>query len=166
MMNKERLLLLADFLEKMPEERFDYVSWVGYGWQGKPDLSCGTTACALGWATTIPELRDAGLRLVKVYSRYDGSRSHTFVTSVEYPETYDAIDGNRYSIMAAKEVFGINSLEANSLFVPDTFMHEESTAKDIAELIRYFVANETMNGFVSDMTVSNPMKEKDFLDAY
>lgn len=46
----ERLRLLADFLEKLPPERFDLWNW-SYG-DFKPNR-CGTTACACGWATTI-----------------------------------------------------------------------------------------------------------------
>ncbi len=60
---RNRLLKLADKLDSVPDEQFSYLSWVGSDWEGKPDLSCGTTACALGWATTIPSFRKLGLRL-------------------------------------------------------------------------------------------------------
>ncbi len=59
----DRLLLLADFLDKLPPERFNYAAWVGHDWKEMEDLSCGTTACALGWAATMPEFRKLGLRL-------------------------------------------------------------------------------------------------------
>jgi len=58
-----RILKLADFLESLPRKRFDFSIWVGNEWKGAPDLSCGTTACALGWATTLPLFRRLGLRL-------------------------------------------------------------------------------------------------------
>lgn len=58
-----RLLKLAAFLEKLPRKRFDYASVVGYDWQGKPDLSCGTTACAIGWAAAMPQFQKLGLKL-------------------------------------------------------------------------------------------------------
>lgn len=58
-----RLNVLARKLDTVPEVRFNYRRWVGSDWRGKPDLSCGTTACALGWATTIPEFVALGLRL-------------------------------------------------------------------------------------------------------
>ncbi|MGH7749129.1 MAG: hypothetical protein ACREQ5_30855, partial [Candidatus Dormibacteria bacterium] len=59
-----RLLRLADFLENdVPADRFDFAHWVGKDWAGAPDLSCGTSACALGWATTIPEFQALGLKL-------------------------------------------------------------------------------------------------------
>lgn len=53
-MNKQvsnnRLLKLAAFLDTVPPERFKYDTWAGEDWKGKPDLSCGTTACALSAA--------------------------------------------------------------------------------------------------------------------
>lgn len=61
--SNNRLNHLADFLDKLPKKRFDYSTWVGLEWQGKPNFSCGTTACALGWATTMPRFRRAGLHL-------------------------------------------------------------------------------------------------------
>ena len=47
----DRLRILADFLPTVPPEHFAMESW----W-------CDTSACAAGWATTIPELKAAGLR--------------------------------------------------------------------------------------------------------
>lgn len=57
------LIILAEKLETIPKERFNYNVWVGENWGGRVDLSCGTTACAMGWATTIPALRKLGLRM-------------------------------------------------------------------------------------------------------
>ena len=54
-MKKKRLLKLANFLEhKVPEARFNMRVWFG----GEKDKKfsqheCGTTACALGWATVV-----------------------------------------------------------------------------------------------------------------
>lgn len=48
-----RLLVLAEFLEtKVPVEKFSLSRW-----------QCGTTACAVGWAATIPEFKALGLSL-------------------------------------------------------------------------------------------------------
>lgn len=52
-MKAERLLRLAEFLDTIPAERFDLSSWVGDG----------TTACAMGWAATMPEFRELGLKI-------------------------------------------------------------------------------------------------------
>lgn len=58
-MNTKRLLKLAEFLETVPEERFDLSNWA----TGKLE-DCNTAACAVGWACAIPEFKEAGLYLV------------------------------------------------------------------------------------------------------
>lgn len=55
-MNKERLQTLATFLLTVPFKNFDMALWQD---------SCGTVGCALGWACTIPEFREAGLKMKK-----------------------------------------------------------------------------------------------------
>lgn len=138
---KRRLLKLADFLDQLPEERFYYARWVGSDWEGKANLSCGTTACALGWATTIPAFRRLGLRLIK------DPWSGTIVT-MKY---YDYI--NNASADAANVIFGLSRVEFEYLFIPSnescTILPEyglnqpspnaNATPKDVAEHIRKFV---------------------------
>lgn len=64
-----RLEVLALFLEtEVVDERFDYAGWVGTDWEGREDLSCGTVACALGWATVIPEFQAMGLSLNRTFA--------------------------------------------------------------------------------------------------
>lgn len=60
---RDHCRLLAQFLLELPKKRLRMDCWVGWDWQGKPDLSCGTVACAAGWATTIPDFRKLGLRM-------------------------------------------------------------------------------------------------------
>ncbi len=62
---RRRVFGLADLLETdYTKTRFNYKLWVDRStWEGRSDLTCGTTACALGWATTMPSLRRLGLRL-------------------------------------------------------------------------------------------------------
>ena len=63
-MKKGRLLKLAALLERVPARKFDMDVW---GESKKPAYSepqCATKACALGWATAIPEFHRAGLHLV------------------------------------------------------------------------------------------------------
>ncbi len=55
-----RLLVLAEFLEtKVPRDKFNLGDWA----TSLDSNECGTAACAVGWATTIPAFADAGLRL-------------------------------------------------------------------------------------------------------
>lgn len=129
----KRLLRLADFLEKLPRNRFDYSEWVGEDWEGDQDLSCGTTACALGWATTIPSLRKAGLRLSEVGSVTDKAHCDGFE--------------------AAAKVFDVTVSDAQFLFQPSVpgwradlseqfdwdSPSADATAKQVAKHIRRFV---------------------------
>lgn len=102
-LGNQRLIKLAVFLEKLPPKRFDYGVWAGNNWKGKPDLSCGTTACALGWATTIPEFKKLGLRL-----RRDQYNDVEVVLG-----TRSAI---RIDTEAAQRVFNLTATEASALF--------------------------------------------------
>lgn len=136
-----RLLVLAEFLEKLPGERFDYSVWVGVDWQGKSDLSCGTSACALGWAATIPEFQHLGLRL----ARERGDTGAGFVCLGE-PRKDMALYSQ--SMRAARELFNVTTLEAEYLFHPDHgdpngsdefSPPEDATASEVAAHIRRFV---------------------------
>src|SRR5688572_29906761 len=69
-----RLTKLADYMEKLPKsaaKHFDMGAWFSHRgdhdhaigrWVERDTLNyCGTTACALGWAATVPAFRRAGL---------------------------------------------------------------------------------------------------------
>lgn len=105
---------LADFLEKLPPERFYYGHWVGRGWRGQPDLSCGTTACAFGWACTFLP----GLQLAEPNptEQRHGIRIIFLVTDEDETEA-------RYSDLqtfaAASRYFGVSVEVAHWLFAPD-----------------------------------------------
>jgi hypothetical protein len=64
---KKRLLTLAKFLRTVPKKRFKMWTWATGDFCGKvkePEHNeCGTAACAIGWACTIPSFRRAGLKL-------------------------------------------------------------------------------------------------------
>jgi len=130
---KRRLLALADLLQKLPPKRFDYSHWVGDDWKGKQDLSCGTTACAFGWATTMPSLRRLGLVLHKSEVTLHKNGGYLFPSE------------------AAKEVFGLSYAEFEYLFVPYSerdlpkyklpvsYIPDSASAKTVAAHIRNFV---------------------------
>lgn len=71
-MNKERLNKLADFLDTVPEAKFDLETW-RVNAQGREafdestdndhllNLDCGTRGCAVGWACAMPEFQAQGL---------------------------------------------------------------------------------------------------------
>ena len=135
--HKRRLLKLADFLDTVPPKRFDFRYWVGSTWKGKEDLSCGTTACALGWATTMPIFRRLGLRLMRSATQ-DGSvvlqrNGEDLIASPE---------------LAARYVFGLDRSSFRRLFIPTSIftvlssdqLPGDATAKQVARHIRTFVA--------------------------
>jgi hypothetical protein len=130
-----RLIRLAKFLDTLPPERFDYGRFVGDGWEGKQDLSCGTTACALGWAATMPEFRALGLRLVA------NGYGHDFVTNM----------WNDSAFFAASELFETTLEQARYLFGGDVTLRVElhglpyqpatsATPRQVADHLRAFVA--------------------------
>jgi hypothetical protein len=136
-MNKRRLLALARKLDTVPVERFDISTWVGMHWQGKPDLSCGTVACALGWATTIPSFRRLGLRLI------EGSVGLTgYVVLLK--------DGYKVAsnISAAELLFDIDTRTAELLFMPSSYMaiSRHVTPKIVARRIRQLVEKGEIDG--------------------
>lgn len=99
-MNKKRLLKLADFLETVKPKEFRMDSWYN-------ETPCGTTACAFGWACSIPSFKRAGLKM-KVIRH----------TDVAYGDvTFKGLE----SYNAASKFFGIDIDEAEYLFSPDAY---------------------------------------------
>jgi hypothetical protein len=133
-MNTDRLLKLADFLDKLPPERFDIYDWVGSDFRGDVDLSCGTTACAIGWATTIPEFRQLGLSLNIQANCYSHRIIATPVLDLGGGITLHGFD-------AAGHLFDITREDAYYLF--DTgqvdSLPRDATPADVANRIREFV---------------------------
>jgi hypothetical protein len=134
----DRLLKLADFLDTLPRKRFDFGCYVDTEtWKGKPDLSCGTKACAMGWATTMPFFRRLGLRLNEdgiVCLKDDLDKPGNFFAEV------DKIAGDK--------LFGLTSVAYEFLFVPQGTsgvnpLQVDATPKQVAKHIRKFVAKRT-----------------------
>lgn len=141
------LLALAKFLDKeVPESNFNLESWVGtdtydpvtdrYDDQKEEQnikilaknprahATCGTTACAFGWAPSVPELKKAGLKL----ARYGNSL---------VPE-YKGEEG----FAAAEELFGIPNTVAQHLFNPDYYEPDDlKNPHVVAGRIRAFISN-------------------------
>lgn len=114
---KRRLLKLAEFLDTLPPARFDMGSWA-------PDkgtlADCDTTACALGWATTIPGFRRAGLKMGDMVPEFDG---------------LEELD-------AAEFFFGLRPSQASSIFIPREYegFVADITPQMVARKIRALVS--------------------------
>lgn len=128
---KNRLLRLADLVEEH-EDRFDWSMWVGDDWEGKADLSCGTTACAMGWATTVPSLRREGLHLDK--------QGFPMMRNGEHPRVLFGLTHEEY-----KAIFqGFTPVMADVPFYLDPSRPmQKVTAKEWAKACRDFVAEKS-----------------------
>ena len=147
---RKRLEKLADFLETIPPEKFDMQVWMKVSFTALSNLHksevyddlvlepvdanvCGTAGCALGWATTIPSFRKAGLRLFNKVKK-DGNTLTSWGCTVRLvdPKTGQFI-ATTYE--AAAIFFGLTDDEATDLFC---FWHygRGSTPKSVARKIR------------------------------
>ena len=122
---KRRLLKLAVFLEtEVPEDLFSMDVW-GHGQGRGGRLHCGTAACALGWATTIPQLHQAGA---------------TFA----HPGADNVFSRRRCPLRVAKDVFSMNTEQFHKIFAPPDMvdLHGKRGARIVAKRIRKLVASK------------------------
>lgn len=130
------LLQLARFLLELKPGRFNFKEWAGDDWEGKPDLSCGTTACAMGWATTLPSFRKLGLRLVRL--------SRTGIVLVG--RVGMRVDGHDSSIRHIADALNLSFDDAAKLFIPSNHggghMPSDSTAAEVARHIERYVKRQ------------------------
>ena len=131
---KRRLLQLADLLETVPPENFDFSTFgeVLQGENGQDALKnatmCGTKACALGWAPSLTFAKRLGFKL-KVVGGWYPSTSFTQNDKRVPAET------------VCKTLFGLTWKTGRFIF--DTSeLHGDSgeTTEDVAKAIRTFVA--------------------------
>lgn len=121
--NKERLEILADFLAKVPVNHFDLSSWICRSSITQEDLiqhKCGTSACAVGWACTIPEFMEQGL-----------SMHQSGLPMFKGMSSWDAAEG----------FFGLIYDEAIALFSSESYMPDENGPEEVAFRIRMFLEN-------------------------
>lgn len=133
-MNAKRLLKLADFLDTLPRQKFDYSVFTRQG--GKPmrealkagKTDCGTAGCAVGWMPVV--FPRAVCWLDKPTWKSDltvALRSDHDITHMEVAEQY----------------FGLDEREALCLFDPfNNDLSPEATPKQVARHIRKFVARK------------------------
>lgn len=106
---KRRLTTLIRFMSSLPRSanrHFDMESWFSHS--GDHEIKgaitqrimrdCGTTACALGWACTIPSFRKAGLHLevgfrAPMYGGVIGLSSATRFFEITGLQSLDLFDG-------------------------------------------------------------------------
>lgn len=129
---RHHLETLRDHLRhNVMDSRFDLSTWAGTDdifWEGNPDLSCGTSACAMGWATTIPEFQELGLHLRK----YGGMGRLAYTQGAVTFEHFEA----------ASMFLGITLSEAEYLFSPEEYPENEQTTRlEVIDRIDDFLLN-------------------------
>lgn len=125
---RERLLFLRDALRRpMPADfRFDMSRWRANLLPNERD-GCGTAACALGYATLLPELAAEGLSWLEAPAPFMGR----------------IVFGDQGDYEAGELFFGLNRDQSEFLFDPTAYdCHEsEITAADVADRIDRVLAN-------------------------
>jgi len=141
-----RLTILSRFLRKLSDEEkkhFDLEYWVAHSdergfsveWGGNPHLkgrkitrkrlaTCGTIACAVGWAMAIPALRKEGFR---------ESQDDAICPVFEDAKSFGAV----------RRFFDLTSDEAERLFVGASYPVEERDSAAVAARIEEFVARRS-----------------------
>lgn len=131
-----RLERLATFLRELPPLRFFYGNYVGPDpddraipkWKGDPDLSCGTSACAFGWAATMPEFKALGMRIENIAPPSQDPRA--LIRFEKYGTVIDAHE----------KVFGLDDVEYELLFEPKyNGLGRYASAELVADHIMKFV---------------------------
>lgn len=136
--NVARLNTLASFLKTLPMDVFDISSWYCGNMQSNMELlsrpdaiaaahECGTSACAMGWAVTIPEFKEAGLKPYR--DSYSGMSIPTF--RGEQGQDY-------IGFQAAEHFFGISRRMAKHFFGPDAYTREPQPS-DVAARIEVYL---------------------------
>lgn len=118
-MNVQRLLRLADHLDTVNPEEFSLFNW-----------ACGTTACAVGHACSIPEFVRDGLVL-----RFTDPLGGQSTLGCPVFKNYDGWN-------AVREFFSITGKISRYFFDPDKYPGDASP-KCVASRIREYVAKHS-----------------------
>lgn len=126
--HKNRLLKLVKLLRtKKVANHFNLRIWMEKKFLDKKiRKECGATACAVGWACTIPSFKKAGLKI------YDNIRGYN-----------EPLFRNFLGFDATAEFFGIDRNDATHLFHPDSYPILQSGPKDVANRIIEFLKNKS-----------------------
>lgn len=146
-MRKDLLLELASFLETLDPNRFDIRTWrrpsknsVGFVSDEELLKDCNTVACAIGWAATLPNWKNAGfymgtLEIIQEHLNHSLSKPYTMAI-IKW-------GGNKEtdSYQALQEGLDLPDRMAEVLFDYHNYADEEFTDPEtVAERIREFCA--------------------------
>lgn len=126
----KRLQTLADFLRTVPEKHFDLDNWrqtMPDDYEGYRDTAtdeallshtCGTRACAVGWACAVPAFQAEGLHWDMMPCLTDG-------------------DVSLYGWEAVTTFFDIHDHAAHHLFDAESYM--DGTPNEVADAIESYI---------------------------
>lgn len=117
-MNIKRLQTLANFLKIVTANQFDLSTWYD------DDNTCGTTACAIGWATVIPEFSALGFKLVE--PRY----SDQYLPYFNGYTSWDAVE----------EFFDLTTKQALFLFTSYYYPNSQNP-KHVVDRLEHVITN-------------------------
>lgn len=152
-----RLLKLAAFLRLLPPEKFNLSYWVSndegslYGCEEINLKTCGTKACAMGWATAMPLFRRLGLVL------HSGNSADPAIVAIERED----LKYSCYQPMAvARQMFAISYVEAELLFAPGV-QDIEATPLEVAGFIERFVRarGEVLSNYGGEFVESDAFQD-------
>lgn len=145
-MHADRMLKLADLLETDANNptgaKFNIAAW-GSSTTETMELSCGTSACAMGIAALSGAFAADGL---KYEIGTGGCKCEECLARGMNKYRLDVYCDGREGFGAAEQLFGISQRTAWRLFSPDYYGADEQTGKvgelAVANRIREHVANE------------------------
>ena len=136
---KKRLIALADLLDGLPEGKFDFGTWGSVNKSAPAGADalreanlCGTTACALGWAPSLPFAKRLGFKL-EVFE-------HPLLTGGNFKYAEFTKNGAYASSeKVAKELFGLGEGVMDYIFHKSVLNRNDKSAHGVASAIRAFV---------------------------
>lgn len=114
-MYKARMRRVIKYLKTVPENKFDISIW-------GVDTDCGTTACAGGWITQMPEWKKNKRAVLLDYSVLTAC---TFMPALKYKS------GNYTGCRALSRWLGISLDEAESIF----YYHGDPKDTNLSDVI-------------------------------
>lgn len=137
---KNRLLRLAEFLEKLPREKFDLSFFTGAdGLDDAPGPGCGTAGCAIGW---MPNAFPRDCKYVE--DSFGGI-------------TITSMDGSKDHFNLAEDFFGLSRNESSYLFTTDYYKRGRRGPKSVAKRLREFAANRPSDKKINEALTSREL---------
>lgn len=126
MIEFERLETLAEVLDNVPSEKFNINFWCRAATE-----SCGTAACAVGWAMNTPAFQKLGLKPIAISTSSAIQSLQFFGPFYHGLSDWDAVEA----------FFGLKEYQAFHLFLNTAYLtYHKVEPMEVAARIREFIA--------------------------